>query len=45
MEVNKRRDRRHARKLAGLGWKILVIWQCELKDPLAVRARIVDFLS
>jgi DNA mismatch endonuclease, patch repair protein len=45
IETNRRRDGQHARALARLGWKILVIWQCQLKDPLAVRARIVDFLS
>ena len=42
--ANKKRDRKHLRSLAALGWKILVVWQCELKDPLAVRRRIVDFL-
>ncbi|MGH6876881.1 MAG: very short patch repair endonuclease [Rhizomicrobium sp.] len=45
IETNRRRDGRHARTLARLGWKVLVVWQCQLKDPLAVRARIVDFLS
>lgn len=24
---------------------VLTVWQCELKDPLAVRKRIVDFLD
>jgi DNA mismatch endonuclease (patch repair protein) len=42
--TNRRRDRRHIRALGILGWKVLVIWQCELKDPLVVRRRIVDFL-
>ncbi len=42
--TNRARDRRHIGDLGRLGWKVLVIWQCELKDPLAVRRRIVDFL-
>ncbi|HEY5047029.1 MAG TPA: very short patch repair endonuclease [Rhizomicrobium sp.] len=42
---NRSRDRRHIRALNGMGWKVLVVWQCELKDPLAVRRRIVDFLG
>jgi DNA mismatch endonuclease, patch repair protein len=42
--TNRARDLRHIRALARRGWKVLVIWQCELKDPLAVRRRIVDFL-
>lgn len=44
MDENRSRDRRHVRALAKTGWKVLVVWQCELKDPLAVRRRIVDFL-
>lgn len=42
--ANKARDWRNVRQLRALGWRILVIWQCELKDELAVRRRIVDFL-
>lgn len=42
--ANRARDRRNARQLRALGWRILVIWQCELKDELAARRRIVDFL-
>jgi len=45
IETNQGRDRRNIRRLRALGWKVLVIWQCELKDMLAVRQRIVDFLS
>ena len=45
IETNRARDRRNARQLRALGWKVLVIWQCELKDVLAVRRRIVDFLD
>jgi DNA mismatch endonuclease (patch repair protein) len=43
--TNKARDRRNVKGLKDLGWQILVIWQCQLKDPLAVRTRIVDFLD
>jgi DNA mismatch endonuclease, patch repair protein len=42
--TNRKRDARNVTALNGLGWKILVVWQCELKDALAVRDRIVDFL-
>lgn len=44
IRTNKARDRKQLRALEDLGWKVLVIWQCELKDALAVRRRIVDFL-
>ncbi len=42
--TNRARDKRHTRKLRAGGWKVLVIWQCRLKEPLAVRQRIIDFL-
>jgi DNA mismatch endonuclease (patch repair protein) len=45
IETNKARDRRHIRTLRSLGWKVLVIWQCQMKDPLVIRKRIVDFLG
>ncbi|HEY2068077.1 MAG TPA: very short patch repair endonuclease [Rhizomicrobium sp.] len=45
IEANRARDRRNTRKLKALGWKVLVVWQCRLKDALAVRQRIVDFLD
>jgi DNA mismatch endonuclease, patch repair protein len=44
VDTNKKRDRKRVRQLKALGWKTLSVWQCQLKDPLAVRKRIVDFL-
>jgi len=32
-EANVRRDRNATRKLAVLGWKCLVVWECKLGDP------------
>jgi len=43
--TNRSRDRRHVRTLKTAGWGVLVIWQCQLKAPLAVERRIVDFLD
>jgi len=36
---NVERDRRHRRDLRKLGWRVVVVWECELRDPdkLAVR--------
>lgn len=45
VDANRTRDRRHIKDLAAAGWKSLVIWQCELREPLAARKRIVDFLD
>lgn len=30
---NVERDRRNCRQLVRLGWRILVIWECEAEDP------------
>lgn len=43
--ANRKRDAKHIRDLKSAGWRILVIWQCQLKNPLALEKRIVDFLG
>ncbi|MDE0074844.1 MAG: DNA mismatch endonuclease Vsr [Gammaproteobacteria bacterium] len=43
-EDNVSRDRRNEGALNDLGWRTLVIWECETKDPAAVAARIVAYL-
>lgn len=45
IEANRARDKKNTRALKVLGWDVLTVWQCELKDLLAVRRRIVDFLD
>jgi DNA mismatch endonuclease (patch repair protein) len=44
VEGNKARDQRVAGALARMGWRVLVVWQCELKKPIRVRAKIKGFL-
>ncbi|MDE0627224.1 MAG: DNA mismatch endonuclease Vsr [Bryobacterales bacterium] len=43
-EGNVLRDRRNERALTDLGWRTMVIWECETKDTEAVAARIESFL-
>ena len=43
-EGNVQRDRRNQRALTDLGWRTMVIWECETKDTKAVAARIESFL-
>ncbi|WP_075306001.1 very short patch repair endonuclease [Hyalangium minutum] len=38
---NRARDARKARALRGLGYKVFVVWQCELRAPDAVSRRFV----
>ena len=43
-EDNVVRDKRNETALRDLGWKVMVIWECETKDHEAVAARIESFL-
>jgi DNA mismatch endonuclease, patch repair protein len=45
LERNKARDEFHLTSLKQLGWKALVIWECELKQLDASISRIVHFLQ
>jgi DNA mismatch endonuclease (patch repair protein) len=45
LRKNKARDRKNLKALTQLGWDALVIWQCELKDIIAVRLRLKRFLG
>jgi DNA mismatch endonuclease (patch repair protein) len=42
---NKLRDSKNLEALAERGWKALVVWQCELRYPNSIRARIKRFLG
>jgi DNA mismatch endonuclease (patch repair protein) len=45
LEGNRNRDRRNKRALAREGWKVLTIWECQLRDAARVEARIRRFLD
>jgi DNA mismatch endonuclease (patch repair protein) len=42
---NKIRDGKNLEALADLGWKVLVVWQCELRDSRSLRLKIKRFLG
>lgn len=42
---NRARDRGNRRALFKLGWKCLIVWQCQLKRPAKVFARVQRFLE
>lgn len=44
-ELNRRRDDRVVAQLQDLGWRVLVVWQCELKEPENVAHAIKTFLD
>jgi DNA mismatch endonuclease (patch repair protein) len=41
---NKQRDAAHIQELERLGWKVLVIWECELGASKQLARRIRSFL-
>jgi DNA mismatch endonuclease Vsr len=43
--ANVARDRRNARDLKKAGWRVLTIWQCQLKQPNNVAKRAHEFLK
>jgi DNA mismatch endonuclease, patch repair protein len=45
LEGNKQRDEANQAKLKELGWRWLVIWECELKDLRSVAKRVKRFLD
>lgn len=41
---NQARDRQTRRELSKLGWRVLVLWQCQLKNEAVLRRRLLRFL-
>lgn len=41
---NVERDTQSEEALRSLGWRVLVLWECELRDLDALRKRLNDFL-
>ena len=45
LEGNRKRDERNKRALARAGWKVLTLWECEIKDLKWLGAVIKSFLD
>jgi DNA mismatch endonuclease (patch repair protein) len=45
IDRNRARDARNLESLQALGWRAMVVWECELKDEAALRARLAAFLD
>ena len=45
LDENKKRDRTKQEQLRSLGWRVLVIWQCETRDMDVLALRIQDFVE
>jgi DNA mismatch endonuclease (patch repair protein) len=42
---NVRRDKKIARQLRAAGWKVLILWECQLSDGEALRMKLSAFLG
>ncbi|MGO9404235.1 MAG: very short patch repair endonuclease [Terriglobales bacterium] len=45
LTANRRRDRRNAAQLRKAGWKVCVVWECELSDTDRLEKKIKRFLD
>jgi len=45
LEANRKRDDKNRRSLRATGWKVLTVWECQLKDSAALKSRINKFLE
>jgi DNA mismatch endonuclease (patch repair protein) len=44
LDANVERDKRFQAELTSMGWKVLVIWQCETKEPDVLAYKLERFL-
>jgi DNA mismatch endonuclease, patch repair protein len=44
LEANRSRDEKKNEELRKLGWSVLTVWQCELRNVEALESKILDFL-
>ncbi|MEW5837438.1 MAG: DNA mismatch endonuclease Vsr [Pseudomonadota bacterium] len=45
LDRNMARDARHIHALGALGWKTIIVWECELKDIAALERRLIEELG
>lgn len=45
LDRNVERDRTNRESLENQGWQVLTVWECELKDPDAVREKLRRFMD
>jgi DNA mismatch endonuclease (patch repair protein) len=45
LDANRARDRRDQRQLTSLGWRWLIVWECELRDRERLVMKIKEFLD
>lgn len=42
LQRNRERDRENSRQLRALGWRVLTVWECELRNQARLRNRLAE---
>jgi len=45
LQRNRLRDAENLAKLEAMGWRVLIVWECETRDAEALASRLGDFLK
>ena len=45
LKANVERDARNLASLEAMGWRVLIVWECEMKSPDVVGQKVRDFLE
>ncbi|MEA9654745.1 very short patch repair endonuclease [Xanthomonas campestris pv. raphani] len=45
IEANRKRDAKKRKLLRALGWRVLTVWECELKDPSKLSDKLVRVID
>ncbi|HEU4805167.1 MAG TPA: very short patch repair endonuclease [Nitrobacter sp.] len=45
IDANRRRDAKNRRVLRSLGWRVVIVWECELKRPERLSAKLARLLG
>jgi DNA mismatch endonuclease, patch repair protein len=45
LERNKQRDSKNVELLSQMGWRVLVVWECQVSEESALQQRLVAFIN
>ncbi|WP_229013390.1 very short patch repair endonuclease [Paraburkholderia gardini] len=45
LDANVQRDKEVERRLAEIGWEVMIVWECEVKTEIGLMSRIKAFLD
>lgn len=43
--ANRKRDRKNEHRLVSAGWRVVTVWECELKEPALLKRRLIRELE